>query len=111
MRNLLMVCGLAAIGLSTFAPTAGAQDNAFTLTCQSFGAGAPEALGDREGHSISVGEDVCRVDSGLLSGGVATSTNIWEWNGTSAVLLSGGGVVSASPALQKRIRTLRGKLC
>ena len=56
MHYLLNVCGIAtaAIGLAAAAPSAVAQENTFTLTCQNVGGGAPEPLGDRDGHSISV---------------------------------------------------------
>jgi hypothetical protein len=38
-------------------------------------------VGDREGHAISNGEWMCRVDSGPLVGGMATGTGVWEWDG------------------------------
>lgn len=95
MNHLRDVCGVATtvIALSATAPSAVAQENTYTLTCQLVGGGAPEPVGDREGHSISVEEDSCRVDSGPLSGGVLTGSAIWEWNGSNAVLLSANGVV------------------
>ena len=60
---------MAAIVLSAAAPSALAQDDAFIFTCQDVGESAVEQLGDREGHSITVSEASCRVDSGLLAGG------------------------------------------
>ncbi len=34
------------------------------LYCHAVGASPPEALGDREGHAITVGEITCRVEGG-----------------------------------------------
>jgi hypothetical protein len=58
MRNLLNVrsVAIAAILLLTATPSALAQDNTFTYTCEMFGVPAPEPLGDRENHSLSVGQ-------------------------------------------------------
>jgi hypothetical protein len=53
----------------------------------------PEPLGDTEGHSITVGQVTCHIDSGPLSGAILTGTDIYEWNGTNAVALSASGVV------------------
>jgi hypothetical protein len=95
MHYLLNVCRIAtaAIALAAAAPSAVAQENTFTLTCQDVGGGAPEPLGDREGHSILANDYSCRADSGLLSGGVWTGRAIWEFDRTTAVLISNTGVV------------------
>lgn len=93
MHNLLKVSGIAtAIAFAAFAPSAVAQE-IMKYICQDIGGGPPEPLGDREGHSISVGPYSCRVDSGALSGGVSTGASIWEWDKTNAVLVSGNGVI------------------
>ncbi len=94
MRYLLKASGIAAaIALMAVAPSAVAQESTSTLACQDVGVSAPEPLGDREGHSILTSQTSCRVDSGPVSGGVSTGTDIWEWNGPKAVLLSSSGVV------------------
>jgi hypothetical protein len=62
------------------------------LYCHAVGGGPPEPLGDKEGHSISVGEAACRVEGGLQDGGVLTGLTIYEWDQTNGVLLSGLGV-------------------
>ena len=62
------------------------------LYCHSVGASPPEALGDREGHAITVGEITCRVEGGATDGGVLTGTTIYEWDKGSATMLSGIGV-------------------
>jgi hypothetical protein len=100
MHYLLNVCGIATavITLAAAAPSADAQDNTFTLTCQNIGGGAPEPLGDRPDHSISVSDYTCRFDSGPLKGGVSTANAIWEFDGPNAVLVSGNGVVRAPGA-------------
>ena len=94
MRYLLKASGIAAaIALMAVAPSAVAQESTSTLACQDVGVSAPEPLGDREGHSILTSQTSCRVDLGPVSGGVSTGTDIWEWNGPKAVLLSSSGVV------------------
>jgi hypothetical protein len=113
MRSLPSICGIATalIALSATAPSAVAQENTDTLTCQAigWGNGPSEPLGDREGHGISVGEYSCRVDSGPMSGGVSTGTSIWEWDGTNAVLLSDSGVIR-KPGSTLVYRSTEGKL-
>ena len=94
MRYLLKASGItAALAFAAFAPGAVAQEITDTYTCLSLGAGAPEPLGDRDGHSISIGEYSCRVDSGPMSGGVVTGTGILEWDGPNAVMRSNSGVM------------------
>jgi len=95
MQKLPDVCGItiAAIALSAFAPSAFAEEIISMSTCQVVGGSAPEPLGDREGHSIQFDEVSCRVESGPLSGGVLTGTDIWEWSGTDAVSLANNGIV------------------
>lgn len=94
MRYLLKASGIGtAIAFAAFAPNAVAQEITYTWTCQNVGTGAPEALGDREGHSIEVDVSSCYSESEQMSGAVLTGTNIWEWNGPNAVLLSGNGVI------------------
>jgi hypothetical protein len=94
MRNLLKASGtVAAVAFAAFSPSAIAQENAMTYTCQDIGVGPPEPLGDREGHSLSVVAYSCRVDSGPLAGGVMTGSNVWEFDGPNAVLRSSIDVV------------------
>ena len=97
MHSHLGVCGvaMAVIALLAIAPTALAQENAFTTTCQEMGSGAPQPPENRLGDLISVEQDRCSVDSGPLIGGVLIEEIIWEWNTTktNAVLLSGSGVI------------------
>ena len=55
MKTALFAAGIGtAIAFAAFAPNAVAQEITYTWTCQDVGTGAPEALGDREGHSISI---------------------------------------------------------
>ena len=91
--TILGAATVAAAATGAFAPGANAQETSQILSCQDIGPSAPEPLGDREGHSILAGTGSCRVDSGFMSGGVLTGTDIWEWNGPKAVLLSASGVV------------------
>ena len=87
MTSFLHLSGVAAaaIAFAAFAPSALAEEATAVWTCQAVGASQPEPLGDREGHSLDVGTYSCRVDGGLLSGGVATGSDMWEWDGPKAV--------------------------
>ena len=80
MHIHLGVCGvaMAVIALLAIAPTALAQENAFTTTCQEMGSGAPQPPENRLGDLISVEQDRCSVDSGPLIGGVLIEEIIWE---------------------------------
>jgi hypothetical protein len=94
MRYTLKASGIGiAIVFAAFAPSAVAQEVSYTWTCQDVGTSPPEALGDHEGHSISVGTASCHSDSGLMSGAVLTGTTIWEWKGPNANMLSSNGVI------------------
>jgi len=94
LSSLWIVFGATAmVALSAAAPTAVAQENTFTLSCQAVGGGGSEPLGDRDCHSISVNLDSCRAETGPMSGGVLTGSSIWEWDGTNAVVLAHNGVV------------------
>jgi hypothetical protein len=73
------------------------------------GNAAPEPLGDREGHAISVEQDSCRISSGPLAGAVISGTEYWEWDKTSAVLLSGGGI-ERKPGATSAFQLTDGKL-
>lgn len=94
MKCLRYFGGLAtaAIAFAAFAPSAIAQGPLVRYTCQDVGNSAPEPLGDREGHAIQVEQYTCHIDSGPMKGAVSTGTNIWEWDKTNAVLVSGSGV-------------------
>ena len=92
MRHLLKVCGIAAAAATALAlatPGAIAEENTYTFTCQGFGSGAREPLGDRDGHAISVAEYSCYTDSGPFVESNVSGTNIWEWDKTDAVLVTG----------------------
>src|SRR6516162_8760874 len=94
MKPALLAAGIGtAIAFAAFVPNAIAQEITYTWTCQTIGADPPEALGDREGHSISVNVASCHSESEPMSGAVLTGTTIWEWDGPKAVLLSSYGVI------------------
>jgi hypothetical protein len=94
MRYFLKASGIGtAIAFAAFTQDAVAQEINYTWTCQTIGTDAPEALGDREGHSISVNVASCHSESEPMSGAVLTGTTMWEWDGPKAVLLSSNGVI------------------
>ena len=91
--NRLLVSCIGIVGCVVMCTGALAQSGqSFRLICQSVGSGTLEPLGDRDGHSISVAEQSCRVEGGLTDGGILTGTGITEWDKTNGVLLSGSGV-------------------
>jgi hypothetical protein len=100
MRYLLKASGIvAAIAFAAFAPGAISQE-VTKFFCQAVGAsGAPEPLGDREGHGISVTTASCRNVGGVLDGSLTTAQEIWEWDGTNAKMLLESGVIRKPGAL------------
>ena len=64
MQNFLRFSGAvaAALAFAVSAPSAVAQEKTAVWECQEVGGSPPEPLGDREGHSISVGQYSCRAD-------------------------------------------------
>ncbi len=91
--NRLLVSCIGIAGFVVMSASAFAQSGlSFRLLCFTVGGGAPEPLGDRDGHSISAGEASCRVEGGVMDGGILTGTAIFEWEKTNGVLLSGSGV-------------------
>ena len=95
MFSFQRLCGgaCAATMFVAFAPSALAQEKTTVWICQGVGASQPEPVGDKEGHSISVGQNSCYAESGPQIGGVLTGTSIWEWNGPNGVELSINGVI------------------
>jgi hypothetical protein len=90
---------LSAIALALGAPSAVAQEVS-KFFCQAVGgSGAPEPLGDREGHNITVLTASCRNVGGVLDGSLTTGQEIWEWDGTNAKMLLESGVVRKPGAL------------
>ena len=95
MHNFLRFSGLApaALAFAAIAPSAVAQENTTIWPCQEVGDGSPpESLGDREGHSISIGQHSCCAESSPWAGSVGTDTDVWEWDNPKATQLSKSGV-------------------
>lgn len=110
-HKLHLPSGLCAAALALASAGAVAQSGSTTvkLHCFSVGNGAPtEALGDREGHAVSVGQITCRVEGGLTDGGIYTGTSIAEWDKGSAVVLSASGV-TRKPGAVTASQTTEGK--
>ena len=100
MHYLVKASGIvAAVVFAAFSPSAIAQEVS-KFICQAVGAnGAPEPLGDREGHGISVVTASCRNVGGLLDGSLTTGQEIWEWDGTNAKMLLESGVIRKPGAM------------
>ena len=106
--HLLRYLGVATLVVMTGSVFA-QSGQSFRLICHAVGIGAPEPLGDRDGHSISVAEASCRVEGGLIDGGILTGTGITEWDKTNGVLLSGSGV-TRKPGATTSYRNTEGKV-
>jgi hypothetical protein len=96
MRGIKLVplCfgSLSVIAFALAVPSAKAQELHGHIVCRDVGAFAPEQLGDREGHALSIGQSSCQTTEGPMEGGVQTETNMWEWDGPKAKELSAYGV-------------------
>jgi hypothetical protein len=92
--KLVPVCfaSLTAVAFALAAPLATAQELHGHTICRDVGGFAPEQLGDREGHALSIGQSSCQTTEGPLAGAVQTETNMWEWDGPKAKELSAYGV-------------------
>ena len=88
-----VLCGVFAIGPSTFADVSRSKS-----ICQSKDEGAPQQIGDREGHMMAIYDVTCRVVEGQPSGGVSSGKVIIEWDKTHATLIAGGGVLRSPSA-------------
>ena len=75
---------LSAIAFALAAPSATAQELHGHQVCRIVGASAPEQLGDREGHALSIGQTSCQVTEGPLAGAVVTETSMLEWDAPKA---------------------------
>lgn len=87
----LYVGSLSMISLALVAPSAMAQEPYGHDACRSIGIGAPQPLGDREGHTVLVANFSCETVKGGLTGVVWTGTITWEWDGPKAKEVSGEG--------------------
>lgn len=86
-----LAAALAFAALSTTVPAQTAVT--FKSTCQDVGMSGREALSDREGHAITVGQYSCKNEGGVEDGSLMSGMVIWEWDKTSAVMQAGNGVV------------------
>ena len=78
----IAICALAVSTVSQIAiAPAHAEDNTNVWTCWDVGGPPPEPVGDRPGHTLTYNQDLCRIESGPLVGGIATGDMSWEWDG------------------------------
>jgi len=80
------------------APAAIADASKSKSICQSVDEGAPQQIGDREGHMMAIYNVTCHVVEGQPSGGVSSGKVIIEWDKTHATLIAGGGVLRSASA-------------
>lgn len=92
-RSIKTICGVVVVALATAAASALAQTPITGKAyCVSVGMSPMEPIGDRAGHALQVATYSCRSEGGPMDGGVMTGSNIYEWDGGKAVLLSATGV-------------------
>lgn len=89
LQNVVAALALGAMGATATAQTA----ISYRAVCQNVGANPFEPIGDREGHSLAVVQQNCRVEGAPLDGGVLTGNIIYEWDKTVGTGLSGQAVV------------------
>ncbi|MDM0021026.1 hypothetical protein [Variovorax saccharolyticus] len=95
MRTSTAASAYAAVSLAILCFDSAAQAPAPPIrsTCQNVGVAAPEPLGDREGHFLSVGPYSCVSQGGVLDGTVSSGMNIWDVDKGAGVLVTGNGVM------------------
>lgn len=92
-RSIKTIGGVVALALAAAVGSALAQAPLTQkAVCVFVGFGAIEPIGDRAGHALRVSAYSCLVENGPMEGAVITGTNIFEWDGPKAVILSGDGV-------------------
>jgi hypothetical protein len=83
-----------ALTLGVLAVTATAQTAiSYRALCQNVGVNPFEAIGDREGHSLAVLQQTCRIEGAPLDGGILTGNIIYEWDKVAGTGLAGQSVV------------------
>ncbi len=99
-HSIKTICCMVAVALATSGGMALAQaPTKHKAFCVTVGTNPQEPVGDRAGHALQVSNYSCRAEGGPMEGGVMTGTNIFEWDGGKAVILSGGGVVRKSGSI------------
>lgn len=93
MKSSLFLMSLAvATGAVLILPSPSAAQTApgttTEWTCKNASGGAPEALGDREGHVLVTKEFTCQVDSGPLVGGALQGGDTYEFDGPKGNMLA-----------------------
>jgi hypothetical protein len=78
--------------LTTSVPTAWAQAISYRAVCTNHGANWNEPVGDRDGHSLQVGDATCAIQGGPMDGAVATQQVLWEYDKGVGTLLSSHSV-------------------
>jgi len=100
MSHLSNLVGFAVFagGIFAIGPTVLADEGRSKSICQSVDDGAPQPIGDREGHMMAIYNVTCRVVEGQPRGGVSSGRVIIEWDKTHAKLIAGGGVLRSPGA-------------
>jgi len=82
------VGGLIVVAALAVSDSAEAQPISYRITCTNYGPNSNEPLGDRDGHSVQVGDATCIVQGGPMDGAVGTQQVIWEYDKGVGTLLS-----------------------
>jgi hypothetical protein len=70
----------AAAVLMIASPPVLSQSTPYRLSCTTHGVNWNEPVGDREGHTLQVGDATCAVQGGPMDGAVMTQQVVWEYD-------------------------------
>jgi len=80
------LAGVAILAMASAA--AWSQPTSYRLLCTNHGANWNEPIGDREGHTLQVGDATCSVQGGSMDGAVVTQQVLWEYDKGVGTLVS-----------------------
>lgn len=84
---------LIALTVGALSPASFAQASiAYRALCQNSGTSPLEPIGDRDGHSISVIQQSCRIEGGPMDAAILTGTIVYEWDKANGTGLAGQAI-------------------
>lgn len=96
MRSAFVVSTACAFLLQPLLSAAKATEH---LDCQDVGHSDLEKVDTKEGHGIASSTYSCLEQEGPLKGAIITGTNLLEWNGPTATIISGSGVARSAQGI------------